>query len=85
MKADATALRAALIRVTDRWKDCEHADEDDLEAVEAAGLVQWRTATQDDVDDHTFAAEAGIEVGGLLVELTPAGCVLLAQQESDND
>lgn len=53
---------------TDEFKD----------RAERLGLLRWRKATQRDVDAIAFAAELGIEVGGMLWELTAKGARELA-------
>lgn len=60
--------------------DCDviPIDSDDLkERLEEHGLIRWRKATRRDVEQNTFAAELGIEVGGMLWELTAKGRKLM--------
>lgn len=44
-----------------------------IEQMERAGLVKFRTVKKSDVDDDSFAAERGIELGGTIWVLTKAG------------
>ena len=53
------------------------------DTVEAAGLIEMRAVTEDDLDDP-FAAERGIEAGGSVWCLTPAGLAYLASMEKDH-
>ena len=43
------------------------------EEMEASGLITWRSVTKRDIEDDTFAAERGIEMGGAIWVLTAAG------------
>lgn len=69
--------------------DCDPVDHDAREeggdlfdAWEAAGLIRLRAVTKDDLDD-AFAAEKGIEPGGSVWELTPAGRAALEKEVRD--
>jgi hypothetical protein len=59
--------------------DCDYFDGIDTfpERMEAAGLIHARTVTKRDIQDDAFAAERGIEIDGLLWELTEAGAAAL--------
>lgn len=52
------------------------------DAWEAAGLIELRSVTADDLDD-AFAAERGIISGGSVWHLTPEGRAALAQQGTE--
>lgn len=65
--------------------DCDVVpiDTDDLkERMEAIGLVRWRKATKRDVQDIHFAADLGIEVGGMIWELTAKGRKLMEKADA---
>lgn len=49
-----------------------------MDRAERLGLLRCRKATRRDVDDIAFAAELGIDVGGMLWELTAKGSRELA-------
>jgi hypothetical protein len=63
------------------WADFCNADYHDdgfIERMEAAGLAHLRNVVVDDLDEP-FAAERGIEPGGMLWELTSLGHAVLAR------
>lgn len=56
--------------------DCDEVpiDTDEFkERAERLGLIRWRSVTRRDVDATPFAWELGIEVGGMMYELTAKG------------
>lgn len=55
--------------------------EDFAERMDAAGLIGLRSVTKRDLEEDPFAAERGIEKGGLLWDLTAAGRRALAGKE----
>ena len=73
----------AIARLRAHWHDftqCDFYEEGFAEAMEAAGLVAWRSVEAEDLE-QSFAAELGIEVGGTIWVLTPAGRLALTQGE----
>lgn len=54
-------------------------DTDDFtERLEKFGLVTWREVTRRDVESTPFAADLGLEVGGMCFDLTAKGRKVLA-------
>lgn len=60
--------------------DADPVSHDFSERMEAAGFIKLRAVTQDDLE-RSFASELGIEKGGNLWDLTPAGRAALAREE----
>lgn len=62
--------------------DCDAFEGRDTfpERMEAAGFIRTRAVTKRDVADDYFAAERGIELGGMLWELTAKGRKVLSQE-----
>lgn len=54
------------------WHLIPDCPEDFMDQMKAAGLAFCRPVDQDDLD-HAFAFELGIEPGGYVWDLTPAG------------
>lgn len=65
--------------------DCcrESIPDDFIERMEAAGLVTCRPVEQDDIDATLFAADLGIEIGGMIWVLTEAGEVAHASPPAE--
>lgn len=63
----------------DAFCDADPAPDDFIDRMEAAGLVVLEGVTDEDLDD-AFAAERGIEPGGMIYRLTPAGRAALQTQ-----
>ena len=63
--------------------DCDPFDgaADFSERMEKAGFIKLRRVTRDDLED-SFAAERGIERGGMVWDLTKRGRAALAPQAS---
>lgn len=64
------------------WYDfarCDYYEADFAERMEAAGLVYLRAVDDDDLEQF-FADELGIELGGMVWDLTPAGRALLTKE-----
>lgn len=73
----------AAVALRQHWADLCDADpvpDGFIEAVEAAGLVTFRSVTKYDLND-SFAAERGIEKGGSIWVLTKAGLAALAKKD----
>ena len=64
----------------DAFCDCDPSPDDFADRMEAAGLIFLDGVTDDDLDD-AFASERGIEPGGLIWRLTPAGRAALSQNK----
>ena len=54
---------------------------EETESLEAAGLVVWRKVKRSDLDEP-FAADRGIEKGGMLCELTTKGRAFWAAMQA---
>lgn len=59
--------------------DADPVPDDFVELMDHAGLIQTRKVQKSDIDADDFAAERGIEMGGWLWELTPAGRAAIAK------
>lgn len=71
-------------KLRDLW--CDFCDADPvppsfLGEMEAAGLIECVPVTAEALDD-VFAAKRGIELGGMMWVLTPAGRAALKEQNS---
>ena len=64
--------------------DADAYPEDFDERMEAAGLITLDAVDDDDLED-AFAYERGIEPGGMVWRLTPAGRAALSTPPKDND
>lgn len=63
------------ILLKEHWEDftdCKPVPDDFLEAMEKAGLVEFRRVTRDDLE-QSGAEDRGIEKGGMCWSLTAAG------------
>ena len=60
----------------DAFCDCDPTPDDFADRMEAAGFIYMRAVDDDDLDD-AFAAERGVEPGGTVWDLTPAGRLAL--------
>lgn len=71
---------SAAVRLRKHWVDftqCDFYEEGFAEAMEAAGLVEWRSVEPEDLE-QAFADELGIEPGGTVWVLTAAGQAALS-------
>jgi len=58
--------------------DCDFYEEGFPEEMEAAGFIEWRTATIEDVDACAFPEELGIAAGNPMWSLTEKGRAALS-------
>lgn len=65
------------------FTDADPVPEGFVEAMEVAGFARLRPVRKADVDDDPFAYERGIEIGGMLWELTPAGRAALSPRDDE--